>query len=158
MRSWGPPGAPLPPAQPIPGQLSCVHDGDRVEAACQNWCRIGADNILEDARVNRPKISIEFEIAVIVQIAQAGIRAVQAALNRITDDEHWLSRAVVGAVRAVLLDPPAELREGHDGYVVLTLQIAQILHERIDRIAQLAEQFVLISLLVGMGVEAAHAD
>ena len=84
--------------------------------------------------------------------------AVQAALDRLADDEERGGGAVVGALAAVLLDAPPELRPGHQNCPVGLAVRGEVLHEGADRGVDLGEQGGLAGDLVLVGVEPADDD
>src|SRR5438477_68017 len=67
-------------------------------------------------------------------------------------------RPVVGPAAAVLLDPPAELRERHEHDLLVVLALPELLEEPADRVADLLEQTRVPFGLVGVGVEAVDGD
>src|SRR2546421_7420699 len=137
---------------------SCAHDADGVEAARQDWRGIRSNHVLQHPRVNGAEVGVELQVAVAIQVAEARVRAVQATLDLVADDEHRLRGTVVSATRAVLLHPPTKLGERHDDNVVLLLHVSQILRERLERVAKLSQVLILGRLLVRVGVVATHAD
>ena len=92
---------------------------------------------------------------------QAGLLAVEAAGDGVTDHEHRGGRPVVGAGAAVLLHPPAELRERHQQVVA---GLAGGRHggvEPVDGLVDLGQGLRMAGLLGGVVVEAAeghHGD
>src|SRR5688572_22196387 len=94
--------------RPIRGLSSLPEDSERVEIALQDGGGVvAAQPLANRGRVNTPEVGGHLQVAV-VQVGEAGRRAIETALDALPDEEHGRRRAVVGAQAAVLLDAAAE--------------------------------------------------
>lgn len=91
---------------------SRLHKIEVREAAVQDGRGGRLEPLVQQGRVDGAEVGVHPQVAV-VEVRQAGVFAVDAALDGPAREEHDAGRPVVGAGRAVLLDAPAELREGH---------------------------------------------
>ena len=91
--------------------------------------RVAAQPALEYRRVDGAEVDVELEVAVI-EIGQRRVRPIDAALDFAAERKHRHRRAVVGPVRSVLLDAPAEFRERQRERAVGVSVRGEILIER----------------------------
>src|SRR5260221_12495632 len=79
-----------------------LEERDLVEGRAQDLVRIRAEVAAQDLLVNGSEVDGEPEVARGIQAGEAGLRAVQPALHRVSDQEQGRGRAVVGAAARVL--------------------------------------------------------
>ena len=102
---------------------------ERIEAALQHGLGVVAAEPLLDRRgVDAPEVRRHLHVAV-VEIGEARMLAVEAALDALADDEHRRRGAVIGAEAAVLFDAASELGEDHDGDFVRPADALEVLDE-----------------------------
>ncbi len=111
---------------------------------------------LQDCGVDSAEINDHFQVAVVVQVREAGLRAVDAGLDSGAEQEHRLRQAVVGAAAIVLARTPAELAEGERQHALVVLLASQIFVERAYRLIEFVQQLVEPSRLVGVCVVSAE--
>src|SRR5207253_8687202 len=105
---------------------------------------VGAEPLLEQCRIDGAEVGGRTEIPLVVEpAADAGELALQVAVDARADDEADSGRSVVGAGRAVLARPAAELRPDVDEHTVgdaprfeVALEREQGVRRRLQAVAQ----------------------
>ena len=87
------------------------------EAAVQDGRRGGLEPLVQQRGVDAAEVGVHPQVTV-VGVGEAGVLAVDAALDRAADQKHDAGRAVVSARRAVLFDAPTELGKGHGDDII----------------------------------------
>ena len=108
--------------------------------------------LLNHRRVDAAEVGSHLQVTV-VQIRQAGVLAVESALDAAANDEHRGGGSVVGAEAGVLFDAASELGEHHDGDVVGPADTFQVFDEATDRIGGIGQQTGVRVGLVHVGIE-----
>ena len=162
-----PPSRPRPETRKSPrvwkrGGFSVCREGGYTKAevrelVAEDGLGVGAEPLVEQGGVDGAVVGVEAQVAV-VQVGQAGVVAVDAALDARAGYEHDAGRAVVGALRAVLLAAPPKFREGHHRDVLRLAVHFQVGDEGGHGLGQQAHQVGVLARLVGVGVEATHAQ
>ena len=86
-------------------------------AAPITCCASAPEPRTEHARIHRPEVNREHEVAAAIERRERRVLAVEAAAHVCARDEQTAGRAVIGAGRIVLLGPPSELRVAHQRHL-----------------------------------------
>ena len=86
--------------------------------------------LVEQGRVDAAEVDGVDRVAVL-EAGQVGVRAVQAGLDGLAQEEDRGRGAVVGPAAAVLAQPPAELREDQHQHPLGFARILQVVEERL---------------------------
>ena len=124
--------------------------------------RVGMQPRAQHVRVQLAEVDGRYEVAVVVELREARLRAVVTALDVVADHEDRRRGAVVGARVAVLLGPAPEFRERHQRDLRTPPGIERGVEE-LDRGVETAHERRVPVDLVGVRVESVepgveHAD
>ena len=126
-------------------------------AGAEDGLAVGAEPAVNQGGVDGAEVGGEAQVAR-VQVGQAGVLAVEAALDRLADDEHLGGGAVVGAAARVLVDAPPELGEADRDHLVGLAHLVQVALEGGEAVRKLGQELDVTPGLVGVRVERAAAE
>ena len=110
---------------------------------------------VEHGGVDGAEVRRELQVAA-VEVGERDGLAVHAAVDAAAEQEHRRGRAVIGALAGVLLRAAAELRPGHRQHVFVFAVRREVGVEGRQRVAELAQQRLVLVELRRVGVESAE--
>src|SRR5438045_9692149 len=95
-----------------------THEWDGVEARSEDILAVEPEVTAEDLLVDRPEIHVEADVLRRIELSEVRPLPVEAALDRVPDEEHRRCGPVVGAAARVLDRAAAELGPRGDEHPV----------------------------------------
>src|SRR5205085_8661021 len=110
----------------VPGWGSGGEDGELLVGATDDGLRIETHPLAQHGAVDRAEVDGVAEVLAVEPLRglERGVLGVETTLDVVADQEGAAAGAVVGPA-AVVFDPPAELGEDHDAYVVGGVVVAE---------------------------------
>src|SRR5581483_3300570 len=134
------------------------HEAQALVPGAQRGLLVGAEPPLQHGAVDRSKVNAVLEVTVRVEISQARMIAVQAALHARSDDEHWRRGPVIRPQAGILVDPSPELRERHHEDAVGFSLVGDVPQKRVNGVRKAAKEPAVSSRLGRVRVEAPEGD
>src|SRR5690348_5394912 len=130
----------------------------RAEVRAEDIFGGRAHPAVENGGVDGAEIDSVFQVAVLVETAQAGRLAEDAPVDGTAQYEHRSGGAVIGAQAAIFFDAAPKLRPGHDNHVIGLTVREQVVVKGGEAVGKRGHQSIMRDLLTGMGIKTAQRD